>query len=106
MEFRYGERANHATDLTTVVDPLATEWRSDYDAFGYPVAVTDPMNHVTKATFDRWGRKLTETGPRGNLSGAPDPAFTSQYTYERDNRVRMTSVPNPPGGADHHLGFL
>lgn len=97
FEFRYGERGNQAGDLTTVVDPLLKEWKTDYDAYGYPMTVTDPLNHVTKATFDRWGRKLSETAPRGNSTTTPDPAFTSEFTYDPDNRLRTTSVPNPPG---------
>ncbi|MGH9152960.1 MAG: RHS repeat-associated core domain-containing protein [Acidimicrobiales bacterium] len=97
VELRYGERGNHPTDLTTVVDPLSKEWRTDYDEFGYPAVVTDPLGHVTKATFDRWGRKLSETAPRGNLTSTPDPAFTSEFAFAQDNRVLATSMPNPPG---------
>ena len=96
-DFRYGERGNQAGDLTTVVDPLGKEWTTDYDAYGSPVVRTDPLNHVTKATFDRWGRKVTETPPRGNAGASPDAAFTTQFSYDPDNRLRTTTVANPPG---------
>ncbi len=77
--------------LATVVKgagtPQAATWTYTYDpATLGTTKVTDPLNHVTTATYDANGNKLTSTDPNGH---------TTTITY--DNLNDPTSVTDPAG---------
>lgn len=73
---------------------------SDFDSFGNPRRVEDPMHRVTNYTFDAYGNELTRTTPELHTwrteyaYGTPQPSSTTnplgqvrQYDYDATGQV-------------------
>jgi RHS repeat-associated protein len=101
--------------------------QTTYDADGNILTMTDPRGSVTTYAYDTFGRVVSETtadpdGPTGPLvplvtqyvydnagnlarkvaPGAAhinQPAFNTDYTYDRLNRRTSTTLPDPDGTA-------
>ncbi|MBJ7458158.1 MAG: hypothetical protein JHD02_03120, partial [Thermoleophilaceae bacterium] len=96
--FTYG--GAYAGDLMARTDPNGKIWRYTYDSFGNQTSVTAPPtpenaagNKTTRTFNTSTGWMLSETSPKGNLTGANATAFTTNYTY--DAFGRPTSVTDP-----------
>ncbi len=67
--------------------------KTERDAQGRPLKVTDPLGHETKYTYDGNGNLETETDPNGHKT---------KYTYDADNERTATESPN---GAVAETGY-
>jgi YD repeat-containing protein len=59
--------------------------KTERDAQGRPLKITDPLGHTTKYTYDGDGN--VETVTDGN-------SHTTKYTYDADNELTRTEEPN------------
>jgi RHS repeat-associated protein len=59
--------------------------KTERDAQGRPLKITDPLGHTTKYTYD--GNGNVETVIDGN-------SHTTKYTYDADNELTKTEEPN------------
>jgi RHS repeat-associated protein len=87
-------------DVMAMVDPNGRTWKFTYDAYGDMISKTAPPTAENsagdKTTFSydtAIGRRLTETSPRGNLSGATPAKYTTSFSY--DAFGRQTQVRDP-----------
>jgi RHS repeat-associated protein len=69
------------------------ETQYTYNPFGEVQNVTDPLNHVTKKTYDGDGNLSTyqdgNQSAQGACTGSPPPC--TQYTYDLDNELTTTT---------------
>jgi RHS repeat-associated protein len=73
--------ANHAGDVTRLVDPDGKVWQYAYDQFGNRTTSIDPLGDKTTVTFDLLGRPQTKVSPNGYAIG-PLAQYTTTYnTY-------------------------
>ncbi|MFE9989800.1 LamG-like jellyroll fold domain-containing protein [Streptomyces sp. NPDC005381] len=69
---------------------------AEYDPAGNVTkqTVTDGTTvHITTATYDSRGLRLTQTTPRGNAQGADPSAFTTHYRHDALGRIVQETAP-------------
>jgi RHS repeat-associated protein len=77
----------------SITDPLGQQYRSTYNAFGWPRAETDTANRKLSATYSSFGSPTTNTNRRGQ------PVQTLYDAYGRIASVtRPTSEPDSVDG--------
>ncbi|MCT2278010.1 DNRLRE domain-containing protein [Micromonospora chalcea] len=64
--------------------------------------VADGQSRITSYTYDERGLRLTETDPRGNVTGADPAAYTTTYRY--DELGRQVAVVGPTVAAESNGG--
>jgi RHS repeat-associated protein len=91
--------AAHPGDLTSSTDARGKTTTVAYDATGYPIKTTDPLNHATLARYDqRTGRLLATVTPLGAAAGTTATCTTPATgctTYDYDTRGHVTSTHDP-----------
>ncbi|MEV5714138.1 putative T7SS-secreted protein [Amycolatopsis mediterranei] len=85
--FEYTEADDSTGDrTTTVTNSLGAISSYRVNSALQVVAVTDPLDHTTRSTWDRYDRLLSRTDPLGR---------TTRYTY--DELGRLVAVTHPDG---------
>lgn len=120
-------RCNRAGLVIEAVDAQGNRTAFDYDAFGRPVAVTDPLGTTTSTwtpeglvstrttaagateswSYDGEGNLLAHIDASGSTTGyeyahfnqlaAVTTATGSRYSFARDRELRLTQVTDPQG---------
>jgi RHS repeat-associated protein len=73
--------------------PLLYTTKTELDAQGRPIVVTDPLGHTTKTAYDADGNVKSITDGNGH---------TTKYTYDADNEPTKVEYPN---GAITETGY-
>ncbi|MGH8659045.1 MAG: RHS repeat-associated core domain-containing protein [Gammaproteobacteria bacterium] len=84
-EYEYDEVGN----LTTMTDPRAKIWTTEYDQRDRKKSFTDPLGNKTAWTYDDAGNVLTAT--------RPDLGVTTYDDYDPMNRLKQMTDPHPQG---------
>ena len=74
---------------TQVTDPNEHVWRATYDAAGRRTSTTDPLSHTTSATYDSLGDRLTFRNERSTTT-----------TFEYDEAGNLLSSSTPLSGTE------
>ncbi len=79
-----------------MTNPVGQTWKYEYDVRGDKTAEIDPEGNKRTWTYNEDSQEISETSPRGNVSGAEASKFTT--TIERDAQGRPITVtePGPP----------
>ncbi|WP_170220880.1 scabin-related ADP-ribosyltransferase [Amycolatopsis cihanbeyliensis] len=67
--------------------------RTEYDAAGNPITVTDPRGAVTRYRYDQLGRMVERTDPRADAGDEPGGVWRYAYTHTGE----PLSVTDPTG---------
>jgi RHS repeat-associated protein len=111
VKYEYGDTANPGR-VTRTIPPRGNSGPSpDYSyattstyytsgsQAGKLKDVTDPLGNRTAYSYDPAGRVTAVVDPLGNVPGAIAADHTTQYTYDKEDRVRIETRPAPtPGG--------
>ncbi|MEU8240978.1 LamG-like jellyroll fold domain-containing protein [Actinoplanes missouriensis] len=91
-------------DILEVVDPAGLITRMTYDKLGRlltqtEITKTDPAGRTTRLAYDKLGRltTVTEPGVLNRVTGAVHTAVTT-YTYNADGQSTSTTVSDTTGG--------
>jgi RHS repeat-associated protein len=109
-KFEYGDAANPGR-VTKLIPPRGnTAPTPDYTyatAFAYFTTgskagmlkdVTDPLDNKTSYDYDEVGRLVSTVDPLGNASGGVPADHTTQFSYDKEDRVRFVTRPAPVAG--------
>jgi len=69
---------------TQVTDPDEHVWRATYDAAGRRTSTTDPLSHTTSATYDSLGDRITFRDER---------SVTTTFEYDEAGNLLSSSTP-------------
>ncbi|MEO4031104.1 DUF4214 domain-containing protein, partial [Chromobacterium vaccinii] len=89
-EYLY-DRAGRETQRISDAKKLALRPRTEYDAFGRAIAVTDAAGRVARSRYDKLGRQIQITDPLGGLRQISYDAFGRELSV-RDALGRVTTT--------------
>ena len=89
-EYRY-DRTGRETQRVSDAKKLALRQRTEYDAFGRVIAVTDAAGRVARSRYDKLGRQIQVTDPLGGLRQISYDAFGRELSV-RDALGRVTAT--------------
>ncbi len=111
-KYEYGDAANPGL-VTRIIPPRGNTgptpdytyattltYNSTGSQAGLPKDATDPLGNKSSYTYDAVGRLVSSVDALGNAAGGVPAEHTTQFSYDREDRLRFETSPAPaPGGS-------
>ena len=96
----YNVRAPGTFLATSVTDPMLKTSLYEYDVLGNVTKTTDPLGHITQATYNSWNQLTCSVGAvryaagvTCPVSGAAVPLGAAGWTYDANGNLTSTTDP-------------